>query len=650
MVTSLPDHILLVPLLPFLAFVINIFCGRWLKQKSAWISIFASVIATMIALPIVWKVMQGGFFSHKWTWIPLGKTSLDFGYLLDPLAAVMLSMVVIVGTLIQIYSVGYMKGDVRYSRFFSYLSLFMSAMLTLVIADNYLLFFMSWEIMGLCSYLLIGFYFEKSSAANAGKKAFLTTRIGDIGFLLGILTIFLAFGTLNFSEITSTLGSMHGHKLSAEMFSLLSLAAFFIFCGTIGKSAQLPLHVWLPDAMEGPTPVSALIHAATMVAAGVFLIARSFDLFISIPNVSQMVIIIGTLTAFMSAFFALTATDIKKILAYSTISQLGYMVTALGLGGLSAGTFHLITHAFFKALLFLGAGSVIHGTGVKNIRELGGLFSKMKSTAITFLIASLALSGVPPLSGFWSKDNILVLAFDSGHYIVYIALLITAFLTAFYMFRLVFSTFFGKARNPKIRAHESPWTMTLPLWILAIGAVLLGLPGSPFMDHWIQGFIEPTHHSEHIINSFVMLSSIVSALGGILLAALFYLKNKEWPKILADSLKPLYKLSSRNFYFDEFYSAFIIKPFHGLGRFLFKFDEKIVDSIVNGTGKNTLFLSKVKNFIDVYIIDAAVNGAGHITQFLNSIIKRLQTGFIQNYLLIVFFAIVLLLFFEFKTL
>ncbi|MFA5159729.1 MAG: NADH-quinone oxidoreductase subunit L, partial [Candidatus Omnitrophota bacterium] len=444
MVTS--DQIILVPCLPFLAFVVNILAGRWLKNRAAWLSIIASSVACVIALPVCWAVFQGAHFAHQGTWLMLGTVPLKFGYLMDPLSAILLFMVTIVGTLIQIYAAGYMHGDPRYSRFFAYVSLFMFAMITLVISDNYLLFFMSWEIMGLCSYLLIGFYFEKDSAANASLKAFLTTRIGDVGFLLGFLTLFAAIGTLNFSQMNSLLAG--AHKTHAALNTgLLAMAALFIFCGTIGKSAQFPLHVWLPDAMEGPTPVSALIHAATMVAAGVFLVARSFTLFMAVPNILPIVTAIGTITAFMAAFIALTQNDIKRVLAYSTISQLGYMVTALGLSGLGAGTFHLITHAFFKALLFLGAGSVIHGAHVQDIREMGGLFRKMPHTAVTFIIASLALAGIPPLSGFWSKDEILLAAFGSGNFLVFGVLLLTAFMTAFYMFRLIFLTFFGTARN-----------------------------------------------------------------------------------------------------------------------------------------------------------------------------------------------------------
>ncbi len=633
-----------IPVFPLIAFVINIFFGRVLGRKAAWVSIFASLLSCAVSLPIIAEVARGVNFSAQWAWLPLGSTTLQFGYLLDPLSATLLFVVTIVGTLIQIYSVGYMHEDPRFSRFFAYLSLFMFAMLTLVISNNYLLFFMSWEIMGLCSYLLIGFWFEKPSASNAGLKAFLTTRVGDVGFFLGILTLFISVGTLNFTDLES---AVHAN-LAAP---LLPVAALLIFCGTIGKSAQFPLHVWLPDAMEGPTPVSALIHAATMVAAGVFLVARSFALFAAFPQVQPVVAGIGTITAFMAAFIALTATDIKKVLAYSTISQLGFMVTSLGLGGLSAGTFHLMTHAFFKALLFLGAGSVIHGTGTQDIREMGGLFGKMKSTAWTFLIASLAIAGVPPLSGFWSKDEILATAFTSGHYFTFAILLLTAFMTAFYMFRLVFLTFFGELRNHKIHAHESPKLMTIPLWILAVGSIVVGLPGSPFAGHWFQSFIQGhgAHHgAEHTINWFVMAASVAAGLGGIFLAFLIYLKNPSWTGSLANVFRPLYQISINKFWFDEIYIFLIVRPFQALGGLLFKFDMTVIDGLVNATGLGTLKGSDIQNWIDKYIVDGTVNFVGAVTQFFSSIIRRIQTGFVQNYLLIVFLGVLILVWFELK--
>ncbi|MDD5218210.1 MAG: NADH-quinone oxidoreductase subunit L [Candidatus Omnitrophica bacterium] len=634
--------IYLIPLLPLMAFAVNILFGKKVGKQASAISIASSLLSCLCALPLIVAVAGGRRFSGEWLWLNLGIDQLKFGYLIDPLAATLLFVVTIVGTLIQIYSTGYMHGDPRYSRFFAYVSLFMSAMLTLVIANNLVLFFIAWEIMGLCSYLLIGFWFEKDSAANAGLKAFLTTRIGDVCFLIGIFSLFAAIGTLEFAKFEGALkGNSH---------VLIPVAALLFLCGTIGKSAQFPLHVWLPDAMEGPTPVSALIHAATMVAAGVYLIARTYPVFIASPAIMPVVAIIGTITAFMAAFIALTATDIKRVLAYSTISQLGYMVTALGLGGFTAGTFHLMTHAYFKALLFLGAGSVIHGTGTQDIRNLGGIFGKMKSTAITFLIASLAIAGVPPLSGFWSKDEVLSSAFHSGNMLIYAILLLTAFMTSFYMFRLVFLTFFGKARDHQIHAHESPNSMTVPLWILAVGAALLGLPASPWLHNWFQTFLTAGHAGgEHEINRMVMASSIGVALGGILLAAVMYLWVPALAGIAGKLFRPLYWLSIHKFWIDEIYDVCLIRPFLQIGKILYKFDERAVDGCVNGTGWITLLGGKMHNWCDHYIVDGLVNFVGALTQFLSRVTRRLQTGLIQNYLLIIFLGVLILIYFEMRS-
>lgn len=631
-----------VPVFPLIAFAINILFGRKVGHKAAWLSIFTSLCSCVIAFPAIFAVMQGDHYMTQVPWLKIGAYSLNFGILLDPFSATLLFVVTFIGTLIQIYASGYMHDDPRFSRFFAYVSLFMAAMLTLVISNNYLLFFMAWEVMGLCSYLLIGFWFEKDSASKASMKAFLTTRVGDVGFFLGILTLLVAGGSLQFMDLPSIV------KASTHP-SLLAAAALLIFCGTIGKSAQFPLHVWLPDAMEGPTPVSALIHAATMVAAGVYLIARSFPLFSAFPDVLHVVTIIGAITAFMAAFIGLTATDIKKVLAYSTISQLGFMVTAMGVGGLVPGTFHLMTHAFFKALLFLGAGSVIHGCGTQDLREMGGLLKKMPHTAATFIIASLAIAGVPPLAGFWSKDEILLTAFNSGHSFVFWLLLASAFMTAFYMFRLVFLAFFGKSRAKKDshghahHVHESPAVMTGPLWVLAIGSIVVGLPGSPFMHHWFQTFLEPHGHGEIVLNWFVMRSSIAVGLGGILLAGIFYLGKGGFPEKIAKTFRPLYLASINKFWMDEIYAAVIIRPFNVLAEKLFGFDQKVVDGAVNGTGKATLWTSNVKNWIDKHIVDGLVNLTGGLTQFFSAVLRLAQTGFVQHYLLIVFVGLLVLI-------
>ncbi|OGW78372.1 MAG: NADH-quinone oxidoreductase subunit L [Omnitrophica bacterium GWA2_52_8] len=639
-----------IPLFPFIAFVINILFGRYVRKGAALISIAASLAACAVALPAIAYVVHHGAYSVQTEWLLLGKKTLSFGVLLDPLGCVLLFVVTLIGTLIQVYSAGYMHDDAHFSRFFAYVSLFMAAMLTLVIANNYLLFFMAWEVMGLCSYLLIGFWSEKNSAADAGRKAFLTTRVGDIGFFIGIMTLFAGAGTLNFADL--------GHAAHLmENTPLLTAAALLIFCGTVGKSAQFPLHVWLPDAMEGPTPVSALIHAATMVAAGVFLIARSFPLFEAAPDAMQTVAVIGTMTAFMAAFIALSATDIKKVLAYSTISQLGYMVAALGLGGFAAGTFHLMTHAFFKALLFLGAGSVIHGCHTQDLREMGGLFGKMKHTAATFVLASLAIAGVPPLSGFWSKDEILAAAYTAHNPVIYWTLALTALMTSFYMFRLVFMAFFGKPRNPKIHAHESPAVMTVPLWLLAIGAVLAGIPGSPFMHHWFQNFLAggvhagghaAGHGSEHVIIPFVVATSLAAAFGGIISAWFLYLKNPGLPAIISRVFRPLYTASLNKLWFDEIYTILFIRPFGAMSRALYRIDEQVIDYLVNKTGLATARTSRIKGWIDKHIVDGLVNLTGWTVQLASALVRLLQTGYLQHYVLIAFLGTIVLFFIELR--
>lgn len=634
-------QIYLIPFLPFVAFVINLFFGKKLGEKSAYVSSVLSAVSFALAVPVMIQSAGGAHLHHEFAFLTLGSYQLEFGYLIDPLSTVLLFVVTFVGTLIQIYAKGYMHGDPKFSRFFAYVSLFMAAMLTLVISNNYLMFFMAWEVMGLCSYLLIGFWFEKDSAANASRKAFLTTRVGDVGFFLGILTLFVATGSLSFSDL---------HHVGDHPHALIPVAALLIFCGTIGKSAQFPLHVWLPDAMEGPTPVSSLIHAATMVAAGVFLVARSFPLFEAAPDAMTVVAYIGTFTALMAAFIALTATDIKKVLAYSTISQLGFMVAALGLGSLTAGMFHLMTHAFFKALLFMGAGSVIHGTGTQEIKELGGVFSKMKHTAWTFVIGAIAIAGVPPFAGFWSKDEILLAAYKSDLPFIYIVLLVSACMTAFYMFRLVFLTFYGKPRNESIHPHESPASMTVPLWILAVGSMVLGLPGSPFMNYWLVNFMHHGgHHAEHVINWTVMGSSIISASLGILLAALMYLWKPSLSETAGKIFKPLYTASINKLWFDEIYKVLIVEPFHAIGRLLFKFDAAVIDGTVNFIGFLTIVKSRVHHWIDAHIVDGLVNFVGYVTKLSSALSRKIQTGLVQNYLLFVFLGVIGLIYFELKS-
>lgn len=631
----------LIPTFPLLSFVILIFFGKKLRHKSALIAIGASLLSLASATPLILATWHGSTFAHAFNWIAINGVPLSFGIWVDPLASMMLFVVTFVGSLIIIYSVGYMHEDPRFSRFFAYLSLFMFSMLSLVLSPNFVMLYMSWELVGLCSYLLIGFWFEKDSAARASKKAFITTRVGDVAFFLGILLFFFTTGTVELKNLNHEfLNHFSEHS------RLLTLAAILIFGGAVGKSAQFPLHVWLPDAMEGPTPVSALIHAATMVAAGVYLVARSFGLITAFPDSLTVIATIGTLTAAMAAFFAVTQTDIKRVLAYSTISQLGFMIAALGLKGYAAGTFHLMTHAFFKALLFLGAGSVIHGSGTQDLREMGGLWKKMPHTTFTFLIASLAIAGVPPLSGFWSKDEILLAAYESGNLIFYYVLSTTAAVTAFYMFRLVFLAFFGKPRSEH-HVHESPAVMTIPLWILAAGAAVIGLPGSPWMHHAFQNFIntpDTAHGMEHTVNFFVMKVSVALGAGGIILAAIIYLLFPWLAPFFGKILKPVYLASYNKLWFDELYQATIIRAWYGAGKLLNQFDSAVVDGAVNGTGIGTLWLSGLKNWIDVHIVDGLVNGVGAVTRRFSAILRRFQTGLIQNYLIILFVGILVILF------
>lgn len=633
----------LIPLLPLLAFGTIVFFTNRNPRLSSYISIGAVCASFALSVPVLFEVLQNPVASEfKFTWIDLKGFTIQMGILIDPLTAVMLMVVTIVSMLVHIYSVGYMAGDPRFSRYFSFLSLFTFAMLGLVLSNNFFEIFIFWELVGLTSYLLIGFWFEKKVAADAGKKAFITTRTGDLGFLVGIFLLVSAAGTFNFQHIFHQIEA--GHIPAG----ILTISAILIFAGAVGKSAQFPLHVWLPDAMEGPTPVSALIHAATMVAAGVYLVARAMSVYAASSSAALIVAIIGAFTAFLAASIGLVQNDIKRVLAYSTISQLGYMMLALGLGGLTAGTFHLMTHAYFKALLFLGAGSVIHAMHTNDIWEMGGLFPKMRITAITFIIASLSISGIFPLSGFWSKDEIFAVASGYPHPIFLIVAVLVAFMTSFYMFRLCFVTFFGKPRDQHKfeHAHESPRVMTIPLMILAFLSIFAGWVGIPWLHKGYSSFVffHHPHHAEPKI--WLMLISTVVALSGIGLAYLIYYKGA----ISADKIKRKfafpYKVLFNKYYFDELYSAIIIKPIIGLANLLFKFDLGIIDWLVNAFGNFCVFLSEVKEWFDSHIVDGGVNGLGWIFKKSGSYLRKIQTGDLSNYILIIFFGILLIIIFK----
>ena len=613
----------LIPLFPFIAFAINILFGRRLKKASAFVSIIASSIALAIAAVTFIGNLNGGGSYSVVKWIFLNGAPLDFGVTVDPLTCMMLLVVTIVGTLIQIYSMGYMHDDARFSRFFAYMSLFMGSMLGLLLADNFVMLYIFWEGVGLCSYLLISFWFEKPAAARAGMKAFITTRIGDTGLLIGILLLFFSTKTLYFRDLAGL----------AINDTTITAVGILIFCGAIGKSAQFPLHVWLPDAMEGPTPVSALIHAATMVAAGVYLIARCYGLFISHHAALVSVAYVGAITAFMAASIALVNNDIKRILAYSTISQLGLMMLGLGVGGLEAGTFHLMTHAFFKALLFLCAGSIIHSIHVdddpaihtQDIRKMGGLFPKMKITGTTLIIAGLAIAGIPPLSGFWSKDELLSEIINTGHPVLFAVASLTSLMTAFYIFRLIFLVLFGKMR-PGVRVHESPYVMTIPLIVLAVFSV-------------IAGFFRPLRP-----DFLTMGISTAIAVIGIGLAYSFYILNN---KILSADIRSrfafLYRLLYNKYYIDEIYEAVFIKPCFRIAESAAKFDLGVVDGAVNLTARISVVASKIQSWFDLYIVDGIVNMIANITWLCSAIFRRLQTGLVQNYILIAFFGLAIII-------
>lgn len=561
-----------IAVLPAVAFVVILSLIRVLKDRGAYIGITAIGLAFLMSVAVLLQTLGGHVTEYSVTWFTVGAFKIPVGVLIDPLAGIMLVVVTSVSLLVQIYSLGYMKGDRRFAWYYAALSLFTAAMLSLIIANNFLQLYMSWEVVGLCSYLLIGFWYEKKSASNAAIKAFITTRLGDVGFFIGLGVLFVTAGTFGFTPLKQL---VEAHHLQPAVLTVVSL---LFFMGAAGKSAQFPLHIWLPDAMEGPTPVSALIHAATMVAAGVYLVARAFFMFEAAgPAALTTVAVIGASTALMAALVAVSQTDIKKVLAYSTISQLGYMMAALGVGGYVAGTFHLATHAFFKALLFLGAGSVIHSVGTQNINEMGGLFKKMKITGWTFLIATLSLAGVVPLAGFWSKDEILSDAFRTSNYVIFALLLVTAFITAFYMFKLFFTVFTGEEKDK--HAHESPATMSWPLLILAVPAALLGLAGSPlFGNAWAKLVSLP---GEPIAspNIVVMLLSTAAAGGGIYLAYLIYYKRSFTGQGIINSLTSFNWANT--IYVDQLIrriTTSMVRAAETLGNF----DSKVIDGAVIG--------------------------------------------------------------------
>ncbi len=602
-------------LFPLLGLLINVAFGRKLGRKAiGWIASLAIGLAFVVALGAAVSIYrlpadERHAVRFLWHWISIGSLKLDFAMLLDPLSLWMASVVTGVAFLIHVYSMGYMAEDERYLRYFVFLNFFVLMMLILVMADNFPLMFVGWEGVGLASYLLIGFWFEKPSAANAGMKAFLVNRVGDYGFTLGMLILFANFGSLTFDKVFAA-----AEKAPQ---GLMTLVGLLFLLGLTGKSAQIPLYVWLPDAMEGPTPVSALIHAATMVTAGVYMVARTHVLYMLSPTAMHWVAWIGVVTAFFAATIALVQQDLKRVLAYSTISQIGYMVLGVGLGAFSAGLFHLTTHAFFKALLFMGAGSVMHAmSGELNIFKMGGLKEKMPVTYWTFLAGAAALAGFPLMSGFFSKDEILSYAFAQNKWMWGLGLF-TALLTAFYSFRIVFVPFWGKFRGGKKlehHLHESPPVMTWPLIILAIGAVfggLLGLPHLSFIESWLEPTFEgvklpmPAQGSTEWI--LLTVSSLVS-LTGIGIAYWFYVVSPEIPEKLSRDYKFWYNLLYHKYYVDELYMAVIVNPLRDLAKWFAKaFDKQFIDGIVNGvawlTGQSGEGVGRLETgYISVYVL------------------------------------------------
>ena len=701
------DHIWLIPLFPAFGAACMFFFGRKL-QKSAvnGICVGMVVLAFAWACLAVWQYTGYSaanpgkpFEKVMFTWLGTGDSSLsyvtngghtaqfkaDAGFLLDPLSSIWLLFVTGVGMLIHIYSMGYMAHEGGYYRFFGYLNLFMFSMLTLILANNYALMFVGWEGVGLCSYLLIGFYFLRHSASTAANKAFIVNRIGDAGFLLGMFMIAWHFGSVQYTQVNAMARS--GQFLIGDPW--ITAACLLLFVGACGKSAQFPLYVWLPDAMEGPTPVSALIHAATMVTAGVYMVARSNALFVLAPHAMKTVAIVGALTAIFAATIGLVQNDIKRVLAYSTVSQLGYMFLALGVGAFAAGVFHVFTHAFFKALLFLGSGSVIHAmSGEQDMQHMGGLHGKIKTTFGTMLIGTLAIAGIPGFAGFFSKDAILweTWSREAGayRYLWYIAFL-TALMTSFYMFRLIYLTFFGKPRmshEVEHHIHESPKTMTIPLVILALcalGAGYLGLPHSLGGSNKFEKFLEPVFAKEAQVlenegaarqvvagekqvehtdplEYALMFASVGAAIAGWWLAQRAYKHaDKGYKEPIQERSPRFYKTLFRKYYVDEIYDWVFtgrkkLGPVRlgalGLGEGLWKFDADVIDGAVNGAGWSTRMSGTLSTWWDKWIIDGLfVNGVAVLTRLASYPVRLIQWGLVQWYALVMVAGLVCFIFY-----
>ncbi len=667
----------LIPLFPLASYAVLAFRGRALGQRAPHVAIGAMALSAVVGWAVfVEQVLGAPPFVWRAAWAVGGDRVLTVGYTVDPLSSITVAMITLVGGLIFVYSVGYMRGDPYYARFFAFLSLFCAGMLTMVLANSFLLMLIGWEVIGLCSYLLIGFYFRRRAANMAQMKAFLTTRVGDTLMLVGIMALFWQFGTVDYHAIFEAVregaeGAGRVVRLGGWEIPLVTLSALLVFGGPIGKSGQFPLHVWLPDAMEGPTPVSALIHAATMVAAGVYLVGRAYPLFFHTPHHEALTWVawVGTVTALMAALIATAQDDIKRILAYSTISQLGFMMAGLGVLGYTAGLFHLLTHAFFKALLFLAAGSVIHAVGTNNIKEMGGLWRAMPVTFWTFLAGFLALAGVFPFAGFWSKDEILLEAYHHSP-AIYGLLTAAAFLTALYMSRLVAYAFFGRYRGPEhpepdpwlpedyARSglhppghgghghhgpHESPPVMTVPLVVLAffaLAAGLVGIPGTgPEGGSWIHHFLEFEGFKEAGIKapSFswpLALRSLGVALAGIAVAWVVYGARWVRSEQVRVWLGPVVPFLRNRMYIDAVYGWVFVRGGLKLAAALRWVDVHVVDGLVNAVGWVTVFTSRLHRLFDTYVVDGLVNLVGWATRGLGLALRPVQTGRAYNYILL----------------
>jgi NADH-quinone oxidoreductase subunit L len=717
------DLIWLIPVLPGLGALVNGVVGVRFFNKAVSALLACATMAAALVLSLVAFVELLGRApdarDHTVTlaaWLPpmglatahgIGTFEVPWAFRLDPLSGMMILVVTGIGFLIHVYSTSYMHDEPRggYARYFCYLNLFCFFMLMLVLGSNFLVMFVGWEGVGLCSYLLIGYWYEKRSASDAGKKAFVVNRLGDWGFIVGIFLVYFTFGTLDFRAVTNAAAAM---PVEAAAFGVLSTICLLLFIGATGKSAQIPLHVWLPDAMEGPTPVSALIHAATMVTAGVYMVGRNAMLFTHAPMVMEIVAIVGVLTALMAASIGLVQYDIKRVLAYSTVSQLGYMFLAMGVGAFSAGAFHLMTHGFFKALLFLCSGAVIHAmAGEQDMRRMGGLKPYLPVTFGTMMIGTLAIAGIPPLAGFFSKDEILFRTFLSNRVIWSLAAL-TALMTAFYMFRLMSLTFFGPYRGPAWAGHhadtahghgewhgphEAPKAMTVPLMLLAVGAVVAGLVGVPGVlggGNAIETFLEPsftasagaahegaaasvasglsrrealaspsaevapaseataaaehgaageTAHMSTAGELGLMLLSVVIAVIGILTAWRIYVRSPEISEHLARRFAGAHRVLSNKYYVDELYNATAVGGTLAASRGLWTFDSRVVDGAVNGSGWVTIISSWVSHLVDKHVVDGLVNLVGSVIEDSSFVFRRLQTGLVQNYALLMLFGV-----------